>query len=136
MKSANLPQSRSSDVGRTLENVIGKVLGWGVGAAFCGMTVMLAGHDGVFGSRGIRPEQNLENATRAVSISGGRSLGEITYQGKPVTLMIEDLRNGPDRYFLQLPDGSRIYVGSLISDNGDTLTFPAPDTNRVHYGSF
>ncbi len=39
------------------------------------------------------------------------------YQGKPAVLKHEDIRWGPDRYYISLSEKEKIFRGTLISDD-------------------
>jgi hypothetical protein len=96
-----------------IENVVVSIA---VAGALGITTLVVAGTAGAFGSRGLIPQQ------------------QYSYRSQPLILMKEDVRGGLDQYFLQLPDGSRIYKGRLILDNGDTLVVPEP--RQITHGSF
>ena len=47
---------------------------------------------------------------------------EFSKNGKKIELMQEEIRCGPDRYFLQTEDGSKVYKGTFKMDDGSVVT--------------
>ncbi|MBW3023059.1 hypothetical protein KY308_03065 [Candidatus Woesearchaeota archaeon] len=80
-----------------------EILASGVLIAFTGISICRSLTFG-FGERGTSVEQ------------------EFKRDGKHVQLMHVDIKLGPDRYFLQMEDGSKAYVGTFKMDDGREVT--------------
>ena len=56
---------------------------------------------------------------------------EFKYKGNPAAVMHEDVRFGDDHYWIELSDGSKIYVGEIKSDDGKTIKMNSSGKYKV-----
>lgn len=53
---------------------------------------------------------------------GQEDIHSFEYSGRPAAIVREDVRWGPDKYFIRLREGETILTGKIVTDDGEEIS--------------
>lgn len=70
---------------------------------------------------------------RNFGVRGQRDMYTFSFGGQPSALVEENVRFGPDRYYVRLGDGNIINKGTIRTDDGKEVSVDSQQINSTRY---